>query len=102
MFAIKGGPGSDPNKMSEETRSLFFRVMHDNEDTLPVLHIIWNFTRCDDILRWLWKNQLTGFRLLSWLRLEFRNSPMGLVKYVLGRLDHEKKGLIIYGKDWKP
>lgn len=99
-MAIKGGVESEV--MSERTRKLIFSVMADDQRCLPILHILFQYTRCDEIFSWLWRNSFTGTRLLDELRFEFSGSPQALAKFVLGKIERTKKEQILYGHDWKP
>lgn len=100
-MVIKGGIDSELGSMSETTRKLVFSVMGQEPHTLPILHMIYMYTRCDDILSWLWRNSITGQRLIDFLRFEHNNSPQSMAKYVLGRIEHTKKDKILYGIDFK-
>jgi hypothetical protein len=86
--------------MSEYRRELMFRVMDHQPSVLPMLHYLDQFTRCDEILKWLIDHQITGKIFLSFVHFEFPNSPLSMVKYILKRLKKSRDdGKIILGRD---
>lgn len=101
LVAIKG-KDSDVDCMSEATRQLMFKVADDDFRVLPILRFIYQYVRCDDILRWCINNQITGHRFTNTLRYDFGASPDKFVRYILGKIQGQPKGPILYGIDWKP
>lgn len=101
LLAIKGRD-STVEAMSEHTRRLIFKVMNGDTSVLPILHLIYNYVRCDEILTWCLRNGITDRRLANTLHFEFQNSHQNMVKYILGKIEREPKAKILYGIDWKP
>ena len=102
LISLKGGAASQLEGMSEETRALMFSVLDSDPRTIPILQVIYFCTNCDNILRWLKSNKITGTRLYDHLRFEAGNSPFTLIKQILSKVEREQKVRILYGKDWKP
>ena len=66
-----------------------------------VMHLNAHYKRCDEILKWLIKHQLTGYTLLVWLKLEHQGSQLRAISLALKYIDHEKKPkLILLNKDF--
>lgn len=67
----------------------------------PYLWHLDRFRRCDQILRWLLQNKLTGMRFIQWVRNDHEGSILQAGGYVLQKLDNER-GLrkVIGGVDY--
>jgi hypothetical protein len=85
--------------MSPKRRDLMFHVMDGVAETLPFLHHFDSQRRCEDILLWLIKNNLTGKNFISWAKTEFPGSILGITKFILGRLNQDKDYKVLYGRD---
>lgn len=87
--------------MNEYRRELLFRVLDDEPKLLPTLHQLDHYVRCDDMLRWLIQNRLTGKNLLSWMNLYFPKSILNMPEFILFKIkkDLEQKP-VVYGKDY--
>ena len=100
LVCLKGG---EP-VLTDQTRVLIFRTM-DGVQSSEMLHLmsqVYNFTRCDDILRWLISNKITGYRLLSWFREDCHKSVLEMGSYILSMIKKQSKAPVLYGVDWGP
>jgi hypothetical protein len=80
-----------------------FAVMEDRTESVRVMHLMDGHVLCDEMLRWLVRNRLTGVRLLEWLRFEHRGSVFGAMKYLVMRVERERKVRpVIAGIDYFP
>jgi hypothetical protein len=72
--------------VTEERKQLMLEVM-DGHPKLPehLVHIN-RFERCDEILRWLIKNEITGARFVEWVRFEHRGSVLQACNTILAGL----------------
>ena len=85
--------------MTPKRRALMFKVMDDKEEILSYLYHLNSFVRCDDILKWLIDNKLTGKEFLSWAKFHFGVSILELASFVLAQIDKHRKPGIFFGKD---
>jgi hypothetical protein len=89
--------------MTPRRRALMMRVMDSKPEILPYLHFLDRFARCDDILRWLIENRLTGQSFLEWAKQSFDISMMNMASFVLKRVEKDNSRdirPIIMGKDF--
>lgn len=77
-----------------------FRVMDGVTDVLPYLHQMDHQRRCDDILLWLIKNNLTGKNFISWAKTEFPASILGVSEFILRRINQDQEYRVLYGRDF--
>lgn len=77
-----------------------FRILEDEPKVLPDLYFLDSFIRCEEILRWLIANRLTGKDFLEWRNYLFGNSQLEMVQFILSKLDKSEKQPIFYGKDF--
>lgn len=87
--------------MTNERRTLMLMVMDGHPSVPALLYHLDRFRRCDDMLRWLIRNQLTGAKFLEWVRHEHGGSILKAGAFVLQRLarDHSMPR-IIGGRDY--
>jgi hypothetical protein len=76
------------------TKDLMHIVIDGKPELIPIMHQLHRFKDCQKILKWLFKNKITGKNLVDWLKVEHSNSVMGMVKFIV------QKNNIVYGKDW--
>ena len=87
--------------MTPIRRKLITRVMNDSLELLPVLHQLSRYKRCDNFLKWLIKNRITGQTLIEWLRIEHSGSVIFMVQFMIKHQYKNKEYRpIILGKDW--
>lgn len=99
LVCLKGG---EPD-LTDYTRGLIFRAM-DGVQTSEMIFLmsqIHNFTRCDDILSWLIRNKITGYRLINWFKEDCHKSVLEMGSYILSVLKRDAKTPVLYGVDWK-
>lgn len=66
------------------------RVMMGNSEVLPYLYHFDSYRRCEQMLNWLIKNQLTGKEFLAWVKFHFNVSMLEVGRFILAQIDHEK------------
>lgn len=88
-------------RISPETKTLMHTVINGNMTVVPVMHQLSRYRDCQKFLKWLIINNITGHNLLDWLKIDFDNSVMGMVKFIV-KTHNKDKDLkpIILGKDW--
>ncbi len=88
---------------SEARRQLFLQVM-DGDARLGAILFAWNdFARCDEILKWLIVNRITGKNLHAWLQQTFANSILKPVEFIVAKIDREPNYKpFIVGRDFLP
>lgn len=87
--------------MTEERRTMMLLIAEHHPAAPPYLYHLDRFRRCDEILRWLLKNKLTGMRFVQWVRNDHAGSILKAGADVLRRLDREAgPRAIIGGKDY--
>ena len=63
---------------------------------MPVAYEISKYKHSLDIQVWLIKNKMTGKILQSWLKEEFDNSIMSMIKEIIMRINRDKEIKPIY------
>lgn len=84
--------------MSENHIELIKRLADDNPQAFPFIHSLEKLARRDEVYQYLIKNQITGARFVSFC-LERKCSMLSIAKFVLSKLDKEKKTSLYWGKD---
>ena len=86
--------------MTPQRRDLMLRVVDGHQSVLPLVYHADRLTRCDEVLVWLIKNNITGFRFISFFQ-EKDFSILQTFSDVLRRINKEKQcSPIIAGKDY--
>lgn len=89
--------------MTERRRHMMLIIAESNQAVLPILHMIDDYVRCDDILDWIIRNRLTGEEVVSMIKFQFKMSPLTFIKWVLSKIDKERElRPILMGRDMKP
>tara|TARA_B100000749_G_C18269903_1_gene399908 strand:- start:393 stop:710 length:318 start_codon:yes stop_codon:yes gene_type:complete len=89
-------------EMSFLQRELYLRIVDGDPRVMPIVHQIHNYRYSVDISRWLYENQITGKILLDFLKVSFENSIMGMVKFIIMKINRAKEIKPIYvNKDYK-
>lgn len=87
--------------MNNKTRDLIHKCLNENLKLLPLMHQLTSYRDIDRILNWLIMNNLTGKNLEEWIKGNFENSVMSMVKWIIMHQNKEKDYRpIIYGRDW--
>lgn len=87
--------------MNEERRRLMLEVNQGHPAGPPYLYHLDRFKRCDEILRWLIRNKITGERFIGWVRGEYEGSILRAGAAALQAIDRESgPRKIIGGKDY--
>lgn len=76
-----------------------FQVMEDLAMILPILYHLDQYHRCDEMLLWLIKNNLTGQKFLDWFKFECHSSFLSMSKNILSRVEKNEKSVILYQRD---
>lgn len=91
-------------QIKNEVRAEMMRAVANGQTSLGVL--LWHFnqmTRCDEILSWLLKNNITGFELMGFMRFGCGNGILNTAKEILRRIDRDKEAsAILVGRDYRP
>lgn len=90
--------------IANEVRAEMMRAVADGQTSLGVL--LWHMnqmTRCDEILAWLLKNNVTGYELLGFMRFKCGNGILSTIKEITRRIDSDKEAsAILVGRDYRP
>lgn len=88
---------------SQYRRQLLLSVTDGDLRLTPIL-FQWNsFARVELVLRWCIANRLTGKNLFEWLQLNFQNSIMGPIQFILMKIDRDPEYKPIrVGRDYLP
>lgn len=87
-------------KMSERSRELMLRVVDGCAENIPIVHQLSHYRSVDGICQWLIKHGYTGKVLVPWLRGQFCNSTLMMVKWIVAKHNKEKMKPILLGRDW--
>lgn len=88
-------------RMTDRTRSLMLLVINDNPQLLPIMHQLLHYRHCDNFLRWLCLNKITGSNLIDWLKVCHNNSILNMVKFIIKSCEKNKElRPVMLGKDW--
>lgn len=83
-------------------RDFYLRIIDEQPGLMPVAYEISKYKHSLDIQVWLIKNKMTGKILQSWLKEEFDNSIMSMVKEIIMRINRDKEVKPIYAyKDYR-
>jgi hypothetical protein len=88
--------------MTNAERDFYLRIIDEQPGLMPVAYEISKYKHSLDIQVWLLKNKITGKILQSWLKEEFDNSIMSMIKYIIKRVNSDKElPRIIGGVDYR-
>jgi hypothetical protein len=83
-------------------RDFYLRIIDEQPGLVPLAYEISKYKHSLDIQVWLIKNKMTGRNLQSWLKVEFNNSMMSLIKYIIKKANGDKEIKPIYAhKDYR-
>ena len=85
--------------MQERRRAKMLTILEDRGELLPFLYQVDRLKRCDDILDYLLRNNLTGKRLLAYYQ-EQNRSFLHLMADILRRVDKLKSKQKLFRKDF--
>jgi len=77
-------------------RDFYLRIIDEQPGLMPVAYEISKYKHSLDIQVWLIKNKMTGKILQSWLKEEFDNSIMSMIKEIIMRINRDKEIKPIY------
>jgi hypothetical protein len=84
-------------------RDLLYRLTDGVDPAMKVFHYVYlHMPRWGQMAQWLIKNKITGMTLVYFWLHEHQRSYDSMAKFILGRIDGEKKPAILFGIDWKP
>jgi hypothetical protein len=87
--------------MTQVRRELILRFCDDRTDVFPFAFHLNAMVRCDEILRWLIKNRITGKHFLDWVRFHHNYSILKAAAFVMKEIDRNAElRPIIGGKDY--
>lgn len=72
-------------------QELLLRVIDGRTDLAQPAYYLYCHERCDDLLRWLIANRMTGSDLVETLALECNGSVIVLIQRIIKRLDRDLK-----------
>jgi hypothetical protein len=82
--------------MELSNSSFYLRIIDEQPGLMPVAYEISKYKHSLDIQVWLIKNKMTGKILQSWLKEEFDNSIMSMIKEIIMRINRDKEIKPIY------
>ena len=87
--------------MTGARRNMMLSIIDDKPQLVTVMHQLTRYKDCDKFLKWLNANRLTGENLIDWMKINFNNSTIGMVKFIIMHYNknNEQKPIIV-GKDW--
>jgi hypothetical protein len=90
------------NPMTAQRRKLIFAVADGYDPALHILAFLDSLERCDDVLRWLIANRMTGKALCEFLHVQFGNKMLAMTKFILKRIDKTREEQALFlGRDVK-
>jgi hypothetical protein len=88
--------------MTNAERDFYLRIIDEQPGLMPVAYEISKYKHSLDIQVWLIKNRMTGKILQSWLKENFDNSIMSMIKYIIKRVNGDKEIKPVYAhKDYR-
>lgn len=76
--------------MTPLRRKLMLTIAQNQMEIVPFLHYLDRFHRCDEMLLWLTKNNLTGRRFLDFTKEACKSSMLELARFLLQRCEKTK------------
>lgn len=73
--------------ISDQRRDLMFRVLDGEAGLLPLMFHFQKMRRCDRMLSWLVKNELTGRKLVGWIKHEQEGSFLKTLAFVQSKVN---------------
>lgn len=87
--------------MTPHRRHLMLAIVDDDTRVLPYMYHFDFYTRCDEMLSWLFRNRLTGKRFYDWAQEYHSHSMIGPAKEILRRMDKEaEEKAVLFGRDY--
>lgn len=75
--------------MTEFKRKIILDVADGNHDCLRILYSLEQFKKCDQMVFWLFKNEIKGQKLIEVYK-SVDSSPLNLANGILKRLEKDK------------
>lgn len=89
-----------PAMMHPKQREMYLSTMDGMADLAPLLFQINQHQRQIDILKWLIRNRLTGRRLLDFFNGECQRSFLGLISFVVMKLEREQETRAVRAREF--
>lgn len=89
-----------PARMHPKQREMYLSTMDGMADLAPLLYQINQHQRQLDILKWLIRNRLTGRRLLDFFNGECQRSFLGLISFVVMKLEREQETRAVRAREF--
>lgn len=87
--------------MTPIRREMMFKIADGNVQIFPRLYHLDRLTRCDDVLAFLLRENITGRRFLDCLREEHGGSVLELAKWAIKKINRDAETRpIIGGRDF--
>ena len=88
--------------MSNTQKDFYLRIIDQDPRVIPIAHGISRYKNQLDISIWLIRNKITGEILLDFLKVNFENSIMSMVKFIIMKINKDNQIKPIYAhKDYK-
>ena len=78
---------ANENQMTENRRQMFLRVMDGIPDLVGTMHILHGYVYCDNFLKWLYDNKITGKELAEFLTKNFQGSVPKMVDFICEKIN---------------
>jgi len=89
-------------EMSDRRRELILRLVDGDPDSLVLAYLLTQYTRCDTIIAWLIRQNITGKKFSDWVKYEWEKSVLTMVKHILKKVDSDVTTRpILIGPDFK-
>lgn len=87
-------------KMSPELVELYWRVINNVEQVIPIIYFLDQFKRRDEMLSWLIQQNITGMEFLAWFRYICNGSQKKMAQIILKNINNDLElKEIFFGKD---
>ncbi len=100
LFPFDTQPMKPVGRMHPKQREMYLSTMDGMADLAPLLFQINQHQRQIDILKWLIRNRLTGRRLLDFFNGECQRSFLGLISFVVMRLEREQEARAVRAREF--
>ena len=88
-------------KMPQRLRYKILEICNGKQELLPIIYQMSSYFRFEGCLNWLYENKITGKTLLDWLKIEHDGSIMGMMQFILMKINKNKTIMpILANKDY--
>ena len=87
--------------LTRKRKELMLEVINGNPFVVPIMHQLIHYKDCNKFLKWLIKNQIVGYNLLDWIKVEHQSSVLGMVQTIV-KYNNKNREIrpMLLGKDW--